>query len=154
MISKSTIDFIKEAEGVEYKVYKDSAGLDTIGAGHLILPGEKFPNKITDEEVDALLFIDLNLSKNAVLRHTNIDLNQNQFDALCSLVFNIGPTAFKNSTVVKLINMKSDKSNISKAWMMWNKIKKYDKVNKLLYFEPVEGLTNRRKKEIDLYFKK
>lgn len=31
-------------------------------------------------------------------------INQNQYDALCSLAFNIGATAFKNSTLPRLLN--------------------------------------------------
>lgn len=143
MIKQSTIDFIKSVEGVEYKVYKDSAGLPTIGVGHLIKPGETF-TEITDKEVDALLFIDLNSAMNEVLRDVKVQINQNQFDALVSLCFNIGNTAFRNSTVLQKINQKSPREAIVKAWMMWNKAGG----------RVVEGLVNRRSKEILKYFQK
>jgi lysozyme len=143
MITESTLNFIKEVEGVEHKVYKDSAGLDTIGVGHLLKPGENF-TEITDKEVDALLFIDLNTAMNAVLRNVRVQLNQNQFDALVSFVFNVGTRAFFNSTLLVKINQKASRELIVKHWMEWNKAG--GKV--------VAGLVNRRSKEVQLYFKK
>lgn len=141
MIKQSTIDFIKEVEGVEYEVYKDSAGLPTIGAGHLLKKDEHF-TKVDEEEVNALLFIDLNASMNSVLRNVKVQLNQNQFDALVSLVFNIGSGAFSRSTLLVKINQRAPREQIVKHWAEWNRAG--GKV--------VQGLVNRRAKELKLYF--
>lgn len=64
-------------------------------------------------------------------------LNQNQFDSLVSLCFNIGVDGFKNSTLVKKINAGAANSVIEAAFMMWRK--------------PVE-IIGRRKREVKLYF--
>jgi lysozyme len=140
-LQKSTIDFIKEVEGVEYEVYKDSAGLDTIGVGHLLKEGESY-KVISEEQVDALLFLDLNVAMNAVVLSVKIPLTQNQFDALVSLVFNIGVTAFRNSTLLKKINQNAPKEAIVTEWHKWRKAG-----GKI-----VKGLVLRRAKELKLYF--
>jgi lysozyme len=143
MIAKSTIEFIKELEGVKHQVYLDSAGLKTIGVGHLIRKGENF-TEINDEEVDALLYIDLNISYNCVMQSVKIQLNQNQIDALVSLVFNIGVNAFKRSTLLKKINENAGREIVAKNWNEW----------RMAGGVAVPGLINRRAKELSLYFKK
>ena len=72
-----------------------------------------------------------------------VTLTQNQFDALCSFVFNIGTTKFRKSTLLKkaLVNP-NDKS-------IYNEFKKWNKSDK----KELEGLTKRRIREADLYFK-
>jgi lysozyme len=71
-----------------------------------------------------------------------IPLEQWQFDALVMLAFNIGASGFCNSTVVARINAKDAKERISEAWGRW----------KMAGGQVVQGLINRRAKEIDLYF--
>lgn len=141
MIKQSTIDFMKEVESVRYKVYKDSAGLDTIGVGHLIKKDEHFTT-INEEEVNALLFIDLNIAMNSIAGNVFVDLNQNQFDALISLVFNIGTGAFRKSTLLKKINQKAPRELIVKHWAEWNRAGG----------QVVKGLVERRSKELKKYF--
>jgi lysozyme len=65
-----------------------------------------------------------------------VPLKQNEFDALVSLSYNIGPEAFKNSTLVKRINNKEPLENILKEISNWKK--------------PIDVIT-RRAKEIRLY---
>jgi lysozyme len=72
------------------------------------------------------------------------EVNQNQFNALVSLAYNIGINAFKVSTILRLLNNNPNDANISKAFLMWNK--QGGKV--------IKGLTNRRIKESALYFTK
>lgn len=74
------------------------------------------------------------------------DIKKNKFDALIILIFNIGITAFKNSSVLKLINNPSAKTpykNLELAWKAWNKSD--HKINK--------GLINRRNAEWNVYTK-
>ena len=105
-IAKSTLDFITKEEGARNKAYKDSKGLWTIGVGHLIKSDEQhlLNATLTDEQVEELLRSDLKWCSEAVESSVKVPLAQSQFDALYSLCFNIGGTAFKNSTVVKRIN--------------------------------------------------
>ena len=121
-IAESTLDYIIEEEGKRNKAYKDVKGLWTIGVGHLIRPGEQhlIEATLTDEEVKELLKSDLKWCSEAVEGAVKVPLNQNQFDALYSLCFNIGGTAFKNSTVVRRLN-EGDYTGAAEAILMWNK---------------------------------
>ncbi|WPK20142.1 hypothetical protein [Salmonella phage SD-1_S14] len=48
----------------KFWVYKDSLGLDTIGYGHLVLPGENFKNGLTEAQADQLLLKDAQTAYN------------------------------------------------------------------------------------------
>jgi len=121
-IAKSTLDFITKEEGARNKAYKDSKGLWTIGVGHLIKADEQhlITATLTDDQVEELLRSDLKWCSEAVESSVKVPLTQPQFDALYSLCFNIGGTAFKNSTVVKKINA-NDMQGAADAILMWNK---------------------------------
>jgi len=136
-IAESTLSFITREEGAKNKAYKDSKGLWTIGVGHLIRPGEEhlINATLTDQEVKDLLKSDLKWCSDAVENSVKVPLAQAQFDALYSLCFNIGGTAFKNSTVVRKINA-NDLKGAADAILMWNK---------------PAVLEKRRKRERDLF---
>ena len=121
-IAESTLSFITREEGVKNRAYKDSKGLDTIGVGHLIRPGEQhlLTATLSDQEVKDLLKSDLKWCSDTVEGAVRVPLQQAQFDALYSLCFNIGPTAFKNSTVVRKLNA-GDYKGAADAILMWNK---------------------------------
>lgn len=121
-IAESTLDYITEEEGFRNKAYKDSKGLPTIGVGHLIKANEQHlvNATLTDDEVKELLRSDLKWCSEAVETSVKVPLTQKQFDALYSLCFNIGETAFKKSTVVKRINQ-NDLRGAADAILMWNK---------------------------------
>ena len=121
-IAKSTLDFITKEEGARNKAYKDSKGLWTIGVGHLIKADEQnlITATLTDEQVEDLLRSDLKWCSEAVETSVKVPLNQSQFDALYSLCFNIGETAFKKSTVVRRLNA-NDYKGAADAIEMWNK---------------------------------
>src|SRR5580700_8470542 len=90
--------FIEGAELLELKEYGDEnkPPVPTIGYGHCQNPGD--PKEITKEQADALLANDLRVAESAINSHVIPTLTQPQFDALVSLVFNIGGTNFANST--------------------------------------------------------
>lgn len=121
-IAKSTLDFITKEEGARNKAYKDSKGLWTIGVGHLIKADEQhlINTTLTDLQVEDLLKSDLRWCSEAVESSVRVPLQQNQFDALYSLCFNIGETNFKKSTVVKKIN-DNDMQGAAEAILMWSK---------------------------------
>lgn len=137
------------SEGLELNAYKDSVGIPTIGIGTI-----KYPNgtkvKMGDKCTEAQAYEYLNdyvktmvIAINKLIK--GLDINQNQFDAICSLVYNIGTTGFTNSTVLKLMKKNPKDPLIKDAWLMWNKETKNGvKV-------PSNGLTNRRKREYKLY---
>src|SRR5437660_10101604 len=106
---------IRDNEGTRYEMYRDVAGLPTIGIGHLLSKDELSSGKLTslgtdwhggisDKNVDSLLREDTAVAQSAVTYDVTVPLTQNQFDALVSFVFNIGSEAFKGSTLLKLLN--------------------------------------------------
>ena len=101
--SEAGIAFIKQHEGVRHESYRDSVGVWTVGVGHTgpdVLAGMH----ITDDDVDRLLRDDVAEAEACVENHCDVALSQNQFDALVSFVFNLGCQAFRNSTLLRLLN--------------------------------------------------
>jgi len=138
--SQKGLDLIKKYEGFSDKEYICPAGKPTIGYGHVILPFEHFPSTITKEEAETLLKKDLQPREKSLNILVKVSINQNQFDALISLIYNIGVENFKQSTLLKFINNKLfDK--IPDQFRRW----KY--INKVVS----KGLLNRREEEIKLW---
>ena len=102
-INEAGIDLIKSWEGCVLKPYQDEAGYWTIGWGHLIVEGENF-SEITSERADAILEVDLLQAESAVERLISVPLTDNQFAALVSFTFNLGPGALERSTLRKVLN--------------------------------------------------
>lgn len=134
------LNLIKKFEGFSDKKYICPAGKPTIGYGHVILPSEHFPSSITKEEAEILLKNDLVSREKSLNILIKVVITQNQFDALISLIYNIGIENFKQSTLLKFINDKLfDK--IPEQFRRW----KY--INKVIS----KGLLNRREEEIKLW---
>jgi RHS repeat-associated protein len=98
-------DFIKEHEGLEKKVYEDTGGLLTVGYGHLVKTDDnlKKDDKVTSEKADALFDQDVPASEGAVRTTVGeVQLSQNEFNALTDLVFNAGPGVLDAANSPKL----------------------------------------------------
>lgn len=141
-ISYIGLDLIKSYETLQltaYRALKTEKYL-TIGYGHYG-PDVKEGQTITKEEATKLLQQDVQTAENELnqLIKQNVLLTQNQFDALCSLVFNIGVGNFRKSTLrKKLLN---HIQSVDCEFMKW------------VYSggHYVRGLYNRRKKEVELF---
>ena len=140
-ISSAGLELIAQFEGFSATPYKDTGGKLTIGFGHLIRPSERFTS-LTREQALNLLEVDAREAQNFINKHVTISLTQNQFDAICSFVFNIGSGAFQSSTFLKLLN-KNDMVGAAAQMLKWIYVKK--KVSK--------GLVNRRKYESEMLLK-
>lgn len=135
-VSPQGVDLICGFEGLELKAYDDGVGVCTIGYGTTIYPHGKavqYGDTCTIEQAKNYMQYDLRRFEQAVTAAVNVPLNQNQFDALLSLSYNIGIGAFKNSTLLKLLNA-SDYHAASDQFDVW--IKAGGKT--------VQGLVNRR----------
>ncbi len=143
-ISDHGISLLKKWEGSSNAAYRDSGGAWTIGVGHLIKPTEQdlIGATLTNAEVDSLLRADLAWAEKAVNDAVKVNLTQNQFDALVSFTFNVGTSAFLDSTLLKRINARAEARQVSYEFMRWTKDNGRD----------VPGLVNRRKKELGLYW--
>lgn len=136
-------DAIKEHEGLRLVAYLDSVGVWTIGYGDTG-PDVVEGLIITKEEAEERLSKRLREFEGYVLKYVRVGMTQNQFDALVSLVYNIGPTNFKGSTLLKKLNM-SDYRGAADQFLVWNK----GRVNGKLVVIP--GLSNRRASERQLF---
>ena len=91
--SANGIAFIKKNEGLVLKA-GDDVGHQAIGYGHDLLPGESYPDGITQDQADAILAQDVSKVDAAMnAQHLSIELNQNQWDALADFCFNCGKGA-------------------------------------------------------------
>jgi lysozyme len=144
--SQKCIDLIKKYEGFEKTSYKCPAGIWTIGYGSTMWnDGKKVEagQKITSEGAEVLLRWELKNKSSALI---NLTLNQNQFDALLSFIYNLGVGAFKKSTLYKKVKVNANDETIRFEFMKWNKARVNGKLVEL------KGLTNRRQSEINLYY--
>jgi lysozyme len=141
-ITEKGLELIKSFEGFSPTIYLDSAGLPSIGYGHLILPHEypPFKNGITKSEAEALLKADVRAAENAVSRLITSPINQNQFDALVSFTFNLGAGALQRSTLRAKVN-RADHGSVPAEFLRW------------VYAEgrKTAGLIRRRQAEAELY---
>ena len=97
-------DFVLSHEGVRKQVYKDVAGRDTIGVGHLIKPGEDFSKGITDAQAHDLLAQDLADARTAVDKYVKVAITSHQRDALTDFVFASGAGSLQKSTLLQKLN--------------------------------------------------
>ena len=144
-VNSSGIDLICNFEGKRLVAYDDGVGVWTIGFGTTIYPNGikvKKGDVCTDAQAKAYMAHDLKKFELAVNDAVNISLNQNQFDALVSLAYNIGTNAFKNSTLVKNLNA-GDYRGAANQFDVW--------VN--AGGKRMQGLVNRRTKEKALFLK-
>jgi lysozyme len=142
-ISQAGLDLIKRFEGCELEAYQDAVGIWTIGYGHTG-PDVRKGLKITQVQADAILAKDVERFASGVAANVRVALTQSEFDALVSFAFNVGLTAFRTSTLLKLLNDNSDRSVVATQFLRWDKAG--DKV--------LEGLTKRRNAEKELFLSK
>lgn len=133
------LDIIKKYEGLRLQAYLCPAGVWTIGHGHT-------SNVTPDDEINEAQAEDLLKSDIAPIeKYLTLSVNQNQFDALVSLIFNIGIGNFESSTLYRLAKNNVNDIDIPAQFLRWNKAR----VNGILTELP--GLTKRRKEESELY---
>jgi len=97
------LTLIKRFEGCVLTTYRCGAGVCTIGFGHTgkdVKPGMA----ITRDRAEVLLKRDLAVVDAALERLVTAPLRQHQWDAVASLIFNIGVPAFAKSTLLRLLN--------------------------------------------------
>ena len=129
---------IKKFEGCELKAYQCSAGVWTIGYGHTKDVEEG--DTISKDQAEEMLVEELHEYENYVNEYVNVALSQNQFDALVSWVYNLGPANLKASTMLKVLN-DGKYEDVPYQMKRWNKAG-----GKVL-----DGLVRRREAEALLY---
>ena len=115
------LEKLKKREGSRQRAYLDTKGIPTIGVGHT--GPEVYIGLVwTDQQVDDAFADDIEWAEDAVNGYVKVALTQNQFDALVSFVFNIGETAFRRSTLLRVLNT-GDYEEAAKCFDMWHKPK-------------------------------
>ena len=136
--SMEGLALIKKFEGCELEAYQCSAGVWTIGYGHTkgVAPGDS----VSQEEAEQMLVDELHEYESYINEYVTVALSQNQFDALVSWVYNLGPANLKASTMLKVLNS-GEYEDVPAQMKRWNKAG-----GKIL-----EGLIRRREAEACLY---
>lgn len=143
MISEKGLKELHIREGLSLKPYLCTQGKPTIGFGNTYYEdGTKVKlndppiTKVEAVKLGKIIAADFAKKVQELLKK---EVNQNQFDALVSLAYNIGVARFAKSTVLRKVNNNPNDQSIGKAFMMWTKNPE---------------LKNRRKSEVEQYFKK
>ena len=146
-ISENGLKFIKDHEGVKYNAYQCPAKKWTIGYGATYYEnGDPVRKGDTVTKERALELLNWHCNQKS-LPLQGITLNQNQFDALVSLIFNIGAGNFNSSTIRKKVIKNPNDPTIRTEFAKWKKIRDKGKL------VDSNGLIFRRKQEAELYFK-
>jgi lysozyme len=116
-ISAEGVELIKGHEGRRLTAYLDPVDIWTIGYGHTgqdVIPGMT----ITDEDAEHMLLNDLADTYDCIESFVDVELTDCQYAALCSFIFNLGCGAFKNSTLLRLLNT-GDYDGARKQFPRW-----------------------------------
>jgi lysozyme len=137
--NKKGIELIKLFEGFKSEPYVCAGGYLIIGYGHKLLPSDPY-KIITLEKAVQILENDLRKTERAVLKYINAPINDDQFAALVSFTFNLGPAALQRSVLRQKINY-GYYDDGAKEFLKWI----YAGGKKII------GLMRRRRLESDLF---
>lgn len=140
LFTQDGVEALTGFEGYSPVMYKDSAGFDTIGIGHLVKSGERFNIPMMPADAAALLQKDIKPALGAVNKYTDVDLHYHQADALTSFTFNVGSGTFKKSSVLRDVNDENHEDVPAD-------LRKYNRAGGKV----VKGLVNRREMEAKMY---
>ncbi len=139
---------IKQFEGFSAAVYKDSAGIPTIGYGSITYPSgtpvTMNDPPITEPEAESYLSFQMSQKSAAIAPFLQRIASLHQAAAMLSLTYNIGTNAFKASSVLRSFNA-NDIPAAADAFLMW------DKATVDGQLVVVQGLYNRRVAERTIF---
>ncbi len=145
-ISNKGLELIKEFEGFSANAYLCPAKIPTIGYGNTfwedgrkVRIGEQISKS---KALELLEFVANKDFADKIFSLIKVQINQNQFDAMVSLAYNIGVGAFSNSTLLKRVNAK-DFIGAANEFLKWDKSGG----------KPLLGLTRRRQREKELFLR-
>jgi GH24 family phage-related lysozyme (muramidase) len=146
-INQAGLDLVKEFEGLARRIqgdpghvaaYLDSVGVPTIGYGHT--RGVHLGQVISIAQAEQFLREDMAESEGGVTRMVTVTVSDNEFAALVSFVFNLGPGALKHSTLLRRLNQ-GNKPAAADEFLKWNRAGG----------QVLAGLTRRREAERALF---
>jgi|TARA_R100000084_G_C4580916_1_gene113768 GH24 family phage-related lysozyme (muramidase) len=137
-ISEEGKSLIKKFEGCKLEAYLDAVNVPTIAYGRT--KNVKMGDVCTQEQAEEWLDEELYEYEGYVKDQVNVNLEQYQFDALVSWVYNLGPTNLSKSTLLKVLN-DGKYNDVPAQIRRWNKAGG----------NVLEGLTRRREAEALLF---
>ena len=142
-ISEEGLEIIKHFEGCELEAYKCAAGVWTIGYGHTkdVQEGDTWSKEKAEHMLSKELEDEYEHYVNSLV---TVPMNQCQFDALVSWVYNLGPANLKVSTLLKKLNA-GDYEDVP------NQIKRWNKATVNGERKVLPGLTRRREAEATMF---
>lgn len=149
-VVKTALDLISrpEVEGIVLKPYLCEAGYWTIGIGSRFLangqPVRETTPSITRQQAYDLASGTLTTLYRRIQSLVTVDLTINQAAALLSFTYNEGPTAFADSTMLRLLNT-GDYHGAALQFPIWNKVR----VHGVLIISA--GLVRRRALEMSVF---
>jgi GH24 family phage-related lysozyme (muramidase) len=154
VVSSQGVELIKNFEGFSDKLYNDPVGHCTVGYGTLIHRGncdghsseQPYVSGVTKERAAELLTQEASGFAGTINNKVTVPLNQNQFDALVSFVYNVGPGNFEKSTLLKLLNQ-------GKYDSVPTELRKWTKARQNGQLVDLPGLVKRRVAEAELFVK-
>lgn len=146
-LNENGYNLICEFEGLKLKPYLCSAKIPTIGYGNTYYPNGKrvtlLDDAITKEYAFEIFKTIADKFAKRVDDMVTSELTQNQFNALVSFAYNVGTGAFATSTLLKKVNINPNDATIRNEFLKWVRANK----------KVIQGLVNRRNKEVLIYFK-
>lgn len=143
-INQAALDLIKEFEGLRLLAYQDSVGVWTIGYGTTAAAGlgitPRHGMRITQAQAEDYLRQGVEKFADNIRPSITMPVTDNEFGAMVSLAYNIGPGAFRGSTLLRRFNS-GDIKGAADQFLAWNKAG-----GKVL-----AGLTRRREAERALF---
>jgi hypothetical protein len=137
------LDLIKAFEEFRPNAYYDRGGVLTIGYGSTKYDKPDLTETSTIDQATAETMLPQSVDRNygqKVLDAVKVPLNDQQYSALASFAYNVGPTAFNKSTMLKKLNL-GDFEAAANEFAKWNKVKGQE----------AKGLTDRRAAERALF---
>lgn len=136
------LNLIKSFEGLRLQAYPDSTGLPTVGFGTTVINGQpvQLGMTITEDQATSYLQTDLQHAESIVNQVVQVDITQNQFDALISFTYNLGEGNLEKSSLLRLLNQGNPMA-ASEEFVKWDRAGG----------QVLEGLLRRRTAERDLF---
>ena len=144
--SEGCVLLTAQFEGCRLDAYLDGNGIPSIGYGHTA--GVKAGDTCTQVQARQWLSEDLGVADAALARLVKIELDQNQWDALCDFCYNIGQGNFAESTCLKLLNQ-GDEAGAINSICYWDNDTWHGWV--IVAGEVSPGLVRRRQAEQALF---
>ncbi len=143
-VNQRAIDLIKKWEGFRATAYRDPVGILTIGYGTTAAAGVGIDPKpgmtITEAEAEIYLMRAVEKFADQIRPMIKVPVNENEFGALVSLAYNIGPGAFEKSTLLRKLNA-GDRQGAADQFSVW----------RMAGGKVLKGLENRRAEERGLF---